>query len=91
MARLNSGMLPRCVCVLLCAGYGELRHGTEGWKCLETSLRALQQLLGGLPAAAVAAAADEEVLQLTFRCVLGAGVNCCSSCSQWTLAKSAAS
>lgn len=54
---------------LLCAGTGELRHGTEGWKCLETSLRALQQLLGGLPAAAVAAAADEEVLQLTFRYV----------------------
>jgi hypothetical protein len=60
---------------LLCAGTGELRHGTEGWKCLETSLRALQQLLGGLPAAAVAAAADEEVLQLTFRyvCMCAAG------------------
>ena len=26
-------------------GEGELRHGTEGWRCLETSLRALAALM----------------------------------------------
>lgn len=28
-------------------GQGELRHGTEGWKCLETSMKALQALVEG--------------------------------------------
>ena len=28
-------------------GTGELRHGTEGWACLETSFRVLGQLLEG--------------------------------------------
>eukprot|EP00887_Chlorella_sp_A99_P007146 scaffold2.g7146.t1 len=28
-------------------GQGEMRHGTEGWKCLETSFRALQHLMEG--------------------------------------------
>ncbi|KAK9823094.1 hypothetical protein WJX72_000228 [[Myrmecia] bisecta] len=28
-------------------GSGEMRHGTEGWKCLETSYRALQQVMEG--------------------------------------------
>ncbi|CAG9464545.1 unnamed protein product [Pedinophyceae sp. YPF-701] len=28
-------------------GAGEMRHGTEGWKCLETSCRALQGLMEG--------------------------------------------
>ncbi|GLI70399.1 hypothetical protein VaNZ11_015182 [Volvox africanus] len=28
-------------------GRGEMRHGTEGWKCLETSMKALQALVEG--------------------------------------------
>lgn len=32
-------------------GVGELRHGTEGWKCLETSVKALQRLVDGTGAA----------------------------------------
>ena len=28
-------------------GQGEMRHGTEGWRCLETSFRALQHLMEG--------------------------------------------
>ncbi|KAG7667191.1 hypothetical protein NADE_003012 [Nannochloris sp. 'desiccata'] len=28
-------------------GTGEMRHGTEGWKCLETSFRALQGIMEG--------------------------------------------
>ncbi|PSC73633.1 ARM repeat-containing [Micractinium conductrix] len=28
-------------------GTGEMRHGTEGWKCLETSFRALQHMMEG--------------------------------------------
>ncbi|KAI7841245.1 hypothetical protein COHA_005082 [Chlorella ohadii] len=28
-------------------GTGEMRHGTEGWKCLETSFRALQHVMEG--------------------------------------------
>lgn len=31
-------------------GTGEMRHGTEGWKCLETSYRALQQAMDGVGA-----------------------------------------
>jgi hypothetical protein len=30
-------------------GTGEMRHGTEGWKALETSVRALQQVVDALP------------------------------------------
>ena len=29
------------------AGVGDMRHGTEGWKCLETSMKAFQQLVEG--------------------------------------------
>ena len=32
-------------------GMGEMRHGTEGWKCLETSFRALQGIMEGCGAA----------------------------------------
>jgi hypothetical protein len=32
-------------------GEGEMRHGTEGWKCLETSFRALQGIMEGCGAA----------------------------------------
>ncbi|EFJ51820.1 hypothetical protein VOLCADRAFT_120428 [Volvox carteri f. nagariensis] len=28
-------------------GHGEMRHATEGWKCLETSMKALQALVEG--------------------------------------------
>ena len=28
-------------------GQGDMRHGTEGWKCLETSFRALQHIMEG--------------------------------------------
>jgi len=28
-------------------GRGDMRHGTEGWKCLETSCRALQRMMEG--------------------------------------------
>ena len=28
-------------------GEGEMRHGSEGWKCLETSFRALQHVMEG--------------------------------------------
>ena len=31
-------------------GSGELRHGTEGWACLETSCRAMGQMLEGCDA-----------------------------------------
>lgn len=34
-------------------GTGELRHGTEGWHCLETSCRALGQMLEGAGHSAV--------------------------------------
>jgi len=33
----------------LVPGSGEMRHGTEGWKALETSVRALQQVVDALP------------------------------------------
>jgi hypothetical protein len=41
-----------CDCVLLCTfmqvpGVGEMRHGTEGWKCLETSMRTMVAILDG--------------------------------------------
>jgi hypothetical protein len=35
-------------------GQGEMRHGTEGWRCLETSMRAMVAILQGLGAAAAA-------------------------------------
>lgn len=32
-------------------GTGDLRHGSEGWKCLETSMKALHRLVDGIGAA----------------------------------------
>lgn len=48
------------------AGTGEMRHGTEGWKCLETSFRALQHIMesGG---AAFRRYIDEDLRQLVYR------------------------
>ncbi|GAB4818455.1 hypothetical protein N2152v2_005501 [Parachlorella kessleri] len=49
-------------------GTGDLRHGTEGWKCLETSVRALQHVMQGT-GPAFAPHLDETLLQLIFKCV----------------------
>lgn len=51
----------------LTPGVGQLRHGSEGWKCLETSVKALQQLLEGA-GAPVAPLVDDEVVELLLRC-----------------------
>lgn len=43
-----------------------MRHGTEGWKCLETSMKAFQQLVEGT-GPAVAPYITEEVQDLLHR------------------------
>lgn len=48
------------------AGVGQLRHGSEGWKCLETSMKALQQLMEGT-GPAVAPLITDDVLDLLYR------------------------
>ncbi|MEW5302135.1 MAG: hypothetical protein WDW36_004944 [Sanguina aurantia] len=47
-------------------GSGELRHGTEGWRCLETSMRALQQLIDGCGPQLAPQLRSPEVLELLF-------------------------
>jgi hypothetical protein len=43
-----------------------MRHGTEGWRCLESSMRALQQLVeGGGPV--LSGAFTPELRELLFR------------------------
>lgn len=51
----------------LIPGVGQLRHGSEGWKCLETSMRALQQLMEGT-GQGVAPLVNAELLELLCRC-----------------------
>jgi hypothetical protein len=50
----------------LLPGVGQMRHGTEGWKCLETSMKAFQQLVEGT-GPAVAPYITEEVQDLLHR------------------------
>ncbi|KAF6254565.1 ARM repeat-containing protein [Scenedesmus sp. NREL 46B-D3] len=50
----------------LVPGTGQMRHGTEGWKCLETSMKAFQQLVEGT-GPAVAPYITEEVQDLLHR------------------------
>jgi hypothetical protein len=45
---------------------GQLRHGSEGWKCLETSMKALQQLMEGT-GPAVGPLINDDVLDLLYR------------------------
>ncbi|KAG2428503.1 hypothetical protein HXX76_011620 [Chlamydomonas incerta] len=47
-------------------GQGEMRHGTEGWKCLETSMKALQALVEGC-GAAIGPLLDEPLRELLYR------------------------
>ncbi|KAG2487842.1 hypothetical protein HYH03_013559 [Edaphochlamys debaryana] len=49
-------------------GRGELRHDTEGWKCLETSMRALQGLVEGV-GPSIASRLDEPTRELLYRAV----------------------
>jgi hypothetical protein len=48
------------------AGTGEMRHGTEGWKCLETSFRALQHIIES-GRAAFRPYIDGDLRQLVYR------------------------
>lgn len=50
----------------LVPGVGQLRHGTEGWKCLETSMKAFQQLVEGT-GSAVAPYITADVQDLLYR------------------------
>ena len=45
---------------------GQLRHGSEGWKCLETSMKALQQLMEGTGPSCAPFVTD-DVLDLLYR------------------------
>ncbi|KAL4425118.1 hypothetical protein ABPG77_008223 [Micractinium sp. CCAP 211/92] len=47
-------------------GTGEMRHATEGWKCLETSFRALQHMMEGC-GAAFRPHLDDPLRQLIYR------------------------
>ncbi|PNH01665.1 hypothetical protein TSOC_012431 [Tetrabaena socialis] len=47
-------------------GRGEMRHGTEGWKCLETSMKALQALVEGC-GPAVAPHLDEPLRAVLYK------------------------
>ena len=52
-------------------GAGEMRHGTEGWRCLETAVRALLAVMDGCgPAFAAAAPPGGEVEALLTRAAL---------------------
>ncbi|GMH32577.1 hypothetical protein BSKO_00411 [Bryopsis sp. KO-2023] len=46
-------------------GTGDVRHGTEGWKCLETSFRALTKIMEGC-GAAFRPHLDEDLINLVF-------------------------
>eukprot|EP00879_Flechtneria_rotunda_P017789 GHRR01018648.1.p1 GENE.GHRR01018648.1~~GHRR01018648.1.p1 ORF type:complete len:558 (+),score=195.68 GHRR01018648.1:134-1807(+) len=50
----------------LVPGVGQMRHGTEGWKCLETSMKVLQQLMEGT-GPAVAPHITPDVQALLYR------------------------
>lgn len=50
----------------LVPGVGQMRHGTEGWKCLETSMKAFQQLVEGT-GPAVAPYITPDVQDLLYR------------------------
>jgi hypothetical protein len=47
-------------------GTGVMRHGTEGWKCLETSMRALAAMMEGA-GPGVRPEMDEELRELLYR------------------------
>lgn len=47
-------------------GEGEMRHGTEGWKCLETSFRALEHIMKGCGDAFRPCLTD-EILNLIYK------------------------
>ncbi|KAI8468417.1 MAG: armadillo-type protein [Monoraphidium minutum] len=49
-------------------GTGVMRHGSEGWKCLETSMRALQAMMDNA-GPGVAPELDEELRELLYRAV----------------------
>ena len=56
-------------------GAGEMRHGTEGWRCLETAVRALLAIMDGCGEAfkavvAAGAPGGEEVVGLVTRAAL---------------------
>lgn len=50
-------------------GTGEMRHGTEGWKCLETSFRALQHIMEGC-GPAFKPCLDSSLRALVYRAIL---------------------
>jgi hypothetical protein len=50
-----------------------MRHGSEGWKCLETSMRALAALMEGAGPGA-RGELDSELRELLYRC--GSGLPC---------------
>lgn len=52
--------------VAAAVGVGQLRHGSEGWKCLETSMKALQQLMEGT-GPVVAPLITDDVMDLIYR------------------------
>eukprot|EP00775_Hariotina_reticulata_P005826 gene5826-6067_t len=52
----------------LVPGVGVMRHGTEGWKCLETSMKAMQQLMEGT-GQQVAPFITDDLLELLIRSV----------------------
>ncbi|GIL88525.1 hypothetical protein Vretifemale_16489 [Volvox reticuliferus] len=47
-------------------GRGEMRHGTEGWKCLETSMKALQALVEGC-GPVIGPLLDEPLRELLYK------------------------
>lgn len=46
-------------------GVGEMRHGTEGWKCLETSFRALENIIKGC-GESFRPCLNDEILELIY-------------------------
>lgn len=48
-------------------GAGNLRHGTEGWKALETSVRAMHEIMAGC-GSSFAPHTDAAVRALLYRC-----------------------
>jgi hypothetical protein len=51
------------------AGTGDMRHGTEGWKCLETSFRALQHIMEGC-GPDFAPRLDDDLRRLVYKALL---------------------
>jgi hypothetical protein len=50
----------------LIPGVGVMRHGAEGWLCLETSMKALQQLMEGI-GHKLAPFVTDDLLDLIYR------------------------